>query len=244
MDNNTNYNYDPNVVQLDDATTASRRYMANVFLWMFVALGISAFCAYWFASTPNLIAYVFDINTGRRTGLGTVLMFSPIIFALLFSTALNKMSFPVMAVLFIIFSALMGSSLSFILLIFTAGSVASVFVTASALFGIMAIAGYATHQDLTKLGSFLMMGLIGLITASFVNFFFVSEQLFMIINYAGVALFIGITAYQVQMLKRMSEGLEEGDVMGKKLAIFGAFQLYLTFVNLFLFLLNIFGRRR
>lgn len=241
---NSNYNYDPNVVQLDDATIASRKFIANVFLWMFLALGISAFCAYLFATTPSLLTMLIDVNTGHRTGLGTVLIFSPIIFAILFSTTLNKLSFPVMALLFVVFSALMGMSLSFILLIFTAGSVASVFITASALFGVMAVAGYTTHQDLTKYGSLFMMGIIGIIIASVVNFFFKSEQLFMIINYVGVALFIGITAYQVQMLKRMSEGIEDGDVMGKKLAIYGAFSLYMTFVNLFLFLLNIFGRRR
>ena len=244
MDNNTNYNYDQNVVQLDDATTASRRYMANVFLWMFVALGISAFFAYLFASTPSLLSMLIDVNTGKPTGLGFIALFSPIAFVMLMSFGFNRISYPVLALLFIAYAAVLGTSLSFILLIYTAASVLSMFVTASVLFGIMAVAGYTTHQDLTKFGSLLIMALVGVIIASLVNMFMHIEGLNMIINYVGVAIFIGLTAYNVQQQKLISQGLEYGDASGKKLALMGALTLYLNFVNMFLFLLRIFGRRR
>ena len=146
--------------------------------------------------------------------------------------------------LFIAYAALLGISLSFILLIYTASSVLSMFVTASALFGVMAVAGYTTHQDLTRFGSLLMMALVGVIIAFVVNKFMHVEGLNMIINYVGVAVFIGLTAYNVQQQKRISQGLEYGDATAKKLALMGALSLYLNFVNMFLFLLRIFGRRR
>jgi len=117
MENNDyNYQYE-NVIQLDDAAS-SRKFIANVFMWMFVALGISAFCAYLFASDMSLLSKLVDINTGRRTGLGTIIMFAPLIFVMVMSFGLNKLSAPVLTILFLLFAVLMGSSLSFILLVY------------------------------------------------------------------------------------------------------------------------------
>lgn len=240
--NNFNYQYEK-VMQLDDQAS-SRKFIANVFMWMFVALGISAFFAYLFATDVNLLSKLIDLNTGRRTGLGTIVMFAPFAFVLLMSFGLNKISTPVLTLLFILFAALMGTSLSFVLLVYTASSVLGVFITASAVFGIMAVAGYTTNQDLTKFGSLMVMGLIGIIIASVVNMFIGSEGLSKAISYIGVAVFVGLTAYNVQNLKRIGAGLEYGMADAKKMAIMGALTLYMNFINLFLSLLRIFGNRR
>jgi len=243
MENNTtDYAYQ-NVVQLTDAD-ASRKFIANVFLWMFVALGISAFCAYLFANDPSLYSVLRDPVTGGNTGLGTIVMFAPLIFILVISFGFNKLSYGVLAILFIAYAVVMGMSLSFILLAFTASSVTGVFLTASLLFGVMAVAGYITHQDLTNFGGIMIMLLFGIIIASLVNFFLHSSGLDMIISYVGVAVFVGLTAYDVQKLKRIGAGIEYGDASSKKMALMGGLTLYLDFVNLFLMLLRVFGRRR
>ncbi|HEY0245275.1 MAG TPA: Bax inhibitor-1/YccA family protein [Mucilaginibacter sp.] len=240
--NNPNYVYQ-NVVQLTDAD-ASRKFIANVFLWMFVALGISAFCAYFFASDPTLYSVLRDPVTGGNTGLGTIVMLAPLAFVLIISFGFNRLSYGVLAVLFIAYAIVMGISLSYILLLFTASSVFGVFITASLLFGVMAIAGYITHQDLTKFGSIMIMLLFGIIIASLVNMFLHSSGLDMIISYVGVAVFVGLTAYDVQKLKNIGAGIEYGDASAKKMALMGGLTLYLDFVNLFLMLLRVFGRRR
>ena len=243
MENNDyNYQYE-NVIQLDDAAS-SRKFIANVFMWMFVALGISAFCAYLFASDMSLLSKLVDINTGRRTGLGTIIMFAPLIFVMVMSFGLNKLSAPVLTILFLLFAVLMGSSLSFILLVYATSSVLGVFITASAVFGIMAVAGYTTNQDLTKFGSIMIMGLIGMVIASVVNMFIQSPGMSKAISYIGVLVFVGLTAYDVQKLKRIGAGLEYGMADTKKMAIMGALTLYLDFINLFLSLLRIFGSRK
>ena len=240
--NNPNYVYD-NVIQIDDAS-ASRKFLANVFLWMFIALGVSAFCAYAFATTPSLLRLMVDENTHGLSGLGYIAMFAPLAFVLLIRFGLNRLAYPILALLFVAYAALTGISLSFILLIYTAGSVLSVFISSSLLFGVMAVAGYTTSQDLTKFGSIMRMGLYGIIIASVVNFFMHSTGLDMLISYIGVAVFIGLTAYDVQKLKRIGAGLEYGDATAKKYALMGGLTLYLDFINLFLMLLRVFGRRR
>jgi len=240
--NNPNYVYE-NVIQIDDAA-ASRKFIANVFAWMFIALGISAICAYWFANDQSLYSLLRDPVTGGNTGLGTIVMFAPLAFVLLMSFGLNRLSYPVLALLYVAYAAVTGFSLSFILFNFTAGSILSVFVSSSLLFGVMAIAGYTTHQDLTKFGSLMAMGLIGMIIATVVNLFLHSSGLDMAIAYIGVAVFIGLTASDTQKLKRIGAGLEYGDATSKKYALMGGLTLYLDFINLFLMLLRVFGRRR
>jgi FtsH-binding integral membrane protein len=240
--NNPNYVYE-NVSQINDSDT-TRKFLANVFLWMFVGLGISTLAAYSFANTPALLQLLVDETTHQLTIFAYVAMFSPLAFVLLIRFGLNSISFPILGLLFIGYAALTGISLSFILLIYTAGSVTSVFLTASLLFGVMAIAGYTTHQDLTKFGSIMIMLLFGIIIASVVNMFLHSSGMDMLISYVGVAVFVGLTAYDVQKLKRIGAGLEYGDASAKKAALMGGLTLYLDFVNLFLMLLRIFGRRK
>lgn len=231
-----------NVIQLNEAD-ASRKFIANVFLWMFVALGISALLAYVFATTP-LITLLVDLNTGKMNPLGYIAMFSPLAFVLLIRFGLNRISYPVLALLFIAYAAVTGISLSFILLIYTSASVIGVFAVSALVFGVMAIAGYTTHMDLTNFGSIMIMLLIGVIIASLVNFFLHSSALYYIISYVGIAVFTGLTAYDVQKLKRIGAGLEYGDASAKKMALMGGLTLYLDFINLFLMILRLFGRRR
>ena len=236
------YVYD-NIVQIND-TDASRKFLANVFMWMFVALGVSALSAYVFANTPSLLMTLVDVTTGQLTGFAYIAMFSPLAFVLLMRFGLNRISYPVLALLFVAYATLTGISLSFILLIYTASSVTGVFLTSSIVFGIMAIAGYTTKTDLTKFGSILIMFLIGIVVASLVNMFLHSSGLQMLISYIGVAVFVGLTAYDVQKLKNIGAGLAYGDATASKMALMGGLTLYLDFINLFLMLLRIFGRRR
>jgi len=241
---NRDFEYQYDSINVDGSGEASRRFIANVFMWMFLALGVSAFCAYLFATDASLLSLLVNFNTGKITGLGTVITFSPLAFILIMNFGMNRISYPVLVVLFIAFASVMGISLSFILLAYAASSVFGVFITAAAVFGLMAIAGYTTHQDLTKFGSLMIMGLFGIVIASVVNLFVVSDSLSKIISYVGVAVFVGLTAYKVQMLKRIGAGLEYGQAETKKLALMGAMSLYLTFINLFLSLLRIFGNRK
>lgn len=233
-----------NVYQLDDAATSSRKFMAGVFLWMFLALAVSALFAYWFATDESLLRQLIDFNTGQTTLLGKIAMFSPLGFVLLMSFGFNKLSASALTLLFLVYAAITGISLSFILLLFTASSIFGCFLTASVLFGVMAVAGYTTNQDLTKFGSILFMLVIGLVIASLINMFLGSSQLDYIISFVGVAVFVGLAAYDVQKLKRIGAGLEYGDASAKKLTIMGALALYLDFINLFIFLLRLFGGRR
>jgi FtsH-binding integral membrane protein len=240
--NRPDYDYN-NVIQINE-TDSTRRFLANVFMWMFVALGVSALAAYTFANTPSLLASLVDVTTGQLTGFAYIAMFSPLAFVLLMRFGLNRISYPVLALLFVAYATLTGISLSFILLIYTAASVTGVFLTSSIVFGIMAIAGYTTKTDLTKFGSILIMFLIGIVVASLVNMFLHSSGLQMLISYIGVAVFVGLTAYDVQKLKQIGAGVTYGDATASKMALMGGLTLYLDFINLFLMLLRIFGRRR
>jgi len=242
MENNKpNYVYD-NVIQIGDAD-ASRKFLANVFLWMFGALAISAVFAYVFG-TDDFRRLLVDENTGQVSGVYYLAMFAPLIFVLTMSYGFNRISYPVLAVLFIAYSAVTGISLSLLISLFSPGSVLGVFMTTSIVFGIMAIAGYTTRQDLTKFGSILIMFLIGIVVASLVNMFLHSSGLDLVITYIGVAVFVGLTAYDVQKLKNIGAGLVYGDATASKMALMGGLTLYLDFINLFLMLLRLFGRRR
>ena len=144
---------------------------------------------------------------------------------------------------FWVFAGLMGLSLSSILLVYTGMSVTRVFFICSATFGAMSIYGYTTKRDLTKLGSFLMMGLIGIIIASLVNIFMKSSMMYFVISVLGVLIFVGLTAYDTQKIKNMYTTSDSGEIIGKK-AVMGALTLYLDFINLFIMLLRLFGQRR
>jgi FtsH-binding integral membrane protein len=245
MDNNKlNYTYD-NIIQVEDESTiASRRFLAGVFSWMFVALLVSAAVSYLFTTNLSLLQLIVNPVTGGLSGLGYLALFSPIAFALVIQIGYNNISYPILALLFIAYASLIGISLSLIFMMYTATSFFSVFIIAAVLFAVMAAAGYYTHTDLTKFGSLMYIGFIGIFVASLVNFFLHSEMMSYIIGYIGAAVFIGLTAYYMQMLKRIGEGVEFGSMSAKKLSLVGALVLYITLINLFMSLLRVFGRRR
>lgn len=224
----------------------SKSFVANVFMWMFAALGISAFFAFLFASNPDLMTYLIGPK-GSLNGLGMITMFAPIGFVLLMSFGFKRLSSPAMVALFLLYSAINGISFSFILLMYTASSVLGCFASAAAMFGIMAVMGYTTDKDLTSFGRILTMGLIGILVAMLINFFLGSSQLDYIISIIGVMVFTGLTAYDVQKLKRIGAGLQYEGVNAndtRKISILGALTLYLDFINLFIMLLRLFGGRR
>ena len=224
--------------------SVAKAFIANVFSWMFLALIITAATAYFFASDPALVGSLINTQTGGMSTLGWVVMLAPLGFVLLMSFGFNKLSAGTLSLLFIAFAILLGMSLSFILLVYTQSSIALTFVVAATMFGIMAVTGYTTKIDLTKFGSLMMMGLIGIIIASLLNFFMKSSTLEYIISFIGVLVFTGLTAYDVQKLKRIGSGIEFGSNTARKLTIMGALTLYLDFINLFLFLLRFLGNRK
>jgi len=216
--------------------------IAGVFSWMFLALVISAVTSYLF-KTSGLISVIIDPITFRPNPLGWIITLLPLGLVLLMSFGYQKLSAFSLAVIFILYSLLMGMSLSTIFLAYTGTSIASTFAITSLTFGIMALVGYTTKTDLTKLGSILMMALIGIIIATLINLFLHSGGLNLIINIIGVIVFTGFTAYDVQNIKTLSQDAEVNGWDIRKTVIMGALRLYLDFVNLFLFLLNFFGRR-
>ena len=177
------------------------------------------------------------------SGLKWVVMLAPLGIVFYMSFGINKMSASKAQTVFWIFAALMGLSLSWILLVYTQASIARVFFITSGTFGAMSIYGYTTKRDLTKLGSFLMMGLIGIIIASVVNIFMKSTMMYFVISILGVLIFVGLTAYDTQKIKNMYSASDTGELIGKK-AVMGALTLYLDFINLFIMLLRLFGQRR
>lgn len=238
--------FDQAGVARDDAQvkTVSNIFMANVFSWMFLALSITALTAYIFGTNETFLSYLINFETGGMTMLGWVVTLSPLGFVFLMSLGFQRLSPATLILLFIVFSVLMGMSLSFILLMYTGSSIALTFVVTAAMFGLMAFTGYTTKTDLTKFGSIMFMGLIGIIIASIANFFLNSGTLDYIISFIGVLVFTGLTAYDVQRLKRIGMGIEYGSEAASKLTIMGALSLYLDFINLFLFLLRFLGNRR
>ncbi len=241
MYNQQENNFQANNYTIDN-TSASRTFISGVFMWMFMALSVTGLTAYIFASNPSLIGLL--INETGMSALGYIVTFAPLGFVLLMGMGFNKFSSTLITLFFAIFSVLMGMSLSFIFLIYTLGSIYLTFAIAASMFGLMAIAGYTTKTDLTKFGSLMMMGLIGIIIASIVNFFMHSGTMDYIISFLGVLIFTGLTAYDVQKLKRIGSGSMYGEENTKKLMVMGALTLYLDFINLFLFLLRFFGNKK
>lgn len=222
-----------------ESKSVSKSFVTNVFSWMTLALVISGVTAWWFASSGLIV----NILTGSKI-LFWLIMLAPLGMVMLMSFSLNKLSVAALTGLFIAYSAVNGISLSTIFLAYAAASIAKVFFITAGLFVTMAAIGYTTNTDLTKMGSLLMMALIGIIIASLVNMFMGSEKLDYIISCIGVLVFTGLIAYDTQKIKRIGAGVEYGSATAGKLAIMGALSLYLDFINLFIFLLRIFGGRK
>lgn len=239
-----NFNYNINSTQSAPASEAVRTFMTGVFSWMFLALMITAAAAWWFASDLSLMSKLVNLESGGMTILGWVVMLAPLGFVLLMNFAFNRLSYSTLIILFLSYSALVGISLSFILLVYTMSSIFLTFAITAGMFGTMAVLGYTTKKDLTSFGRLMMMALIGIIIATLINWFMHSETLDYIISYVGVAVFTGLTAYDVQKLKNIGAGNVYDSETKSKLSILGALTLYLDFINLFLMLLRLFGDRR
>ena len=227
-----------------------RAYMLKVYNYMATGIlltGIIALLTFKMSvvtdSSGSIVGLTQMGNAIYMSGLKWLVMLAPLGIVFYMSFGINKMSAAKAQTTFWIFAALMGLSLSSILLVYTGMSITRVFFICSATFGAMSIYGYTTKRDLTKLGSFLMMGLIGIIIASIVNIFMKSSMMYFVISILGVLIFVGLTAYDTQKIKNMYAASDTGELMGKK-AVMGALTLYLDFINLFIMLLRLFGQRR
>ena len=223
----------------DQPRVSVKAVMNGVYGWMTFALALSGLCAWLVGTTPNLAK---SLLTG---GTFWVLIIAEFILVMVISSMINRMSAALATALFVAYSALNGITLGFIFLAYTKESIALTFFITAGTFAAMAVIGTVTKLDLSKLGSILFMALIGLLIASIVNIFMRSSTLYWICTYAGVLIFTGLTAYDVQNIKRLCYETEgEGFEVRRKIAIIGALSLYLDFINLMLYLLRIFGNRR
>ena len=214
-----------------------RQYMLRVYNYMAGGLALTGVAAYLTASTPALFNEIFG------TPLVWVVMFAPLGFVIFLSERINKMSLTGAQAAFWLFAAVMGLSLASVFVVYAGESIARVFFITASVFAAMSLYGYTTKKDLSGWGSFLFMGLIGIIIAAVVNLFLASSALQFAISVIGVLVFTGLTAYDTQRIKETYDVSASGEVAGKT-AIMGALRLYLDFINLFLMLLQLFGNRR
>lgn len=231
-------NYQSVATREAEVAAAFPALMRKVYLWMAMALVITGFTAYLVATNETLVQMIFSSK---------VVFFGLIIaeFALVIgiTAAINKLSLPVATLLFVLYSVINGATLSVIFFAYTMSSIATVFFITAGTFGAMSIFGYVTKKDLSSWGKILMMALIGLIIATIVNIFVKSGAIETIASYVGVLIFVGLTAYDTQKIKQMClQAPDAGETM-QKYALLGALSLYLDFINLFIYLLRIFGRR-
>lgn len=224
-----------------------RRFMLGVYNYMAAALALTGIVALFAAQSEAVMSMMYMIDGGRIVGMkpmGWLIAFAPLILALGFGFMINKISVQAAQAVFWGYAALMGLSMASLFLMYTGVSIARVFFITAGTFGAMSLYGYTTKRDLTKFGSFLMMGLIGIIIASIVNIFLKSSGLHFAISLLGVVIFVGLTAYDTQKIKSMYYEVAGNLEASAKASIMGALTLYLDFINLFIMLLRFFGERR
>ena len=224
-----------------------RNYMLKIYNFMAMALVLTGIMALGTLNFPPLMNLMYNIGpNGEFMGSsvpGIIITFAPLGIAIYFFMGMGRMSVQKAQTLFWVYAGLMGMSLSSLGLIYTGQSLVRTFFICAAVFGSMSIYGYTTKRDLTSMGSFFIMGLIGLIIVSLINIFLQSPAIDFATSFIGVAIFMVLTAWDTQKLKTMYYSSGGGE-MGQKMAILGAFTLYLDFINLFLYLLRFFGDRR
>ena len=237
---NQDFNYQKlSANQQLEVSEAFPALMRKVYVWMTLALAITGMTAYYVATNPNIY---MTIITNQLVFWGLIIAELALVMGL--SAAINRLSLLVATLMFILYSIINGATLSMIFLIYDSSSIAQVFFITAGTFGTMAAIGYTTKADLSSLGRILFMALIGLVIASAVNIFFKSPGLTNILSYVGVLVFVGLTAWDSQKIKNMLMQAPDVDESTQKIALLGALTLYLDFVNLFLYLLRIFGKRR
>ena len=213
--------------------------MRKVYLWMTLALVITAVTAYGVGTSPGLMMTVWSSKA-----IPMVLIFVQLGLVIGISSAINKVSLMTVTALFTLYSIVTGVTFSALLVIYSPTIITKVFLITAGTFGTMAFIGYTTKSDLTSIGKLALMALIGLIIATLVNAFVHSATFDYVLSYIGVAVFIGLTAYDSQKIKEMLAACPDGGEEAQKLALLGSLTLYLDFINLFLYLLRIFGRSR
>jgi len=226
-------------LSLEKSKVLQPGFMTKVYGWMSLALAITAVTAALVASSDFLLALIFS---NKFTFYG--ILIAEVLLVLYIGRNLMNMASGTAAVFFLFYAFLNGITLSVIFLAYTSASVASTFLVTGGTFGAMSLYGYFTNRDLSSWENLLLMGLLGLIIASVVNIFFHNELLYWVCSSAGVLLFVGLTAYDTQKIKAMGLMQEEGSENEKKTSLLAALSLYLDFINLFLYLLRLFGSRR
>lgn len=231
---------EPQILYQRERVTATQgEFIRRVYNWMGLGLALTALVALYTASNHALLSYIVGnslIFIGLIIGqLGLVIVLS---------AAINRLQASTAVLLFFLYSAITGLTLSVIFLAYTRASIASTFFVTAGTFAVMSFYGYTTQRDLTSWGSFLFMGLIGIILASVVNIFLHSEIIYWVVTYAGILIFVGLTAYDTQTLKEMARAGFADEEVERKSAVMGALRLYLDFINLFLLLLRVMGNRR
>ncbi|HEV2296276.1 MAG TPA: Bax inhibitor-1/YccA family protein [Tepidisphaeraceae bacterium] len=220
-----------------DSTTLVQ-FFNTVYAWMASGVALSAVVAWWVSTQPQIMRQVF------AGPMLLVLFLIEIGLVIAISWAINKISAGVATAMFMLYSALNGLTLSVIFVLYTHASLVTTFAVTAGMFAAMSIYGFVTKRDLTRFGSLLFMALIGLILATVVNIFWANPIFYWIITYAGVLIFVGLTAYDTQMLKQIAVQTADNPSLAARYAILGALRLYLDFINLFLFMLRILGDRR
>lgn len=218
--------------------THQSTFITKVYAWMSIALILTGLVAYWASTTPSVIEAIFS-NTLVFYGMliGELLLVGYLV------TVINKISYQTAQLVFLIYSILNGLTLSMVFLVYTSETIYSTFFVTAGTFGVMSLYGYFTKKDLTRIGNLAFMALIGIIIASIVNIFLQSPMLYWITTYVGVLIFVGLIAYDTQKLKNLSLSVDIDSEAGQKGALMGALTLYLDFINLFLLLLRVLGRR-
>jgi hypothetical protein len=224
-----------------------RNYMLKIYNFMAIGLLVTGVFAFSTLNFPPLASLMFNIGPNGEfmgtSGLGMLISFAPLGIAIYFFMGLGRMSVNTAQTLFWVYAAVMGMSLSYLGLVYTGQSLVRTFFICASVFGAMSLYGYSTKSDLTSMGSFLIMGLIGLIVVSLVNIFLRSPAIDFATSFIGIAIFMGLTAWDTQKLKTIYYSSGGGE-MGQKMAVMGAFTLYLDFINLFLYMLRFFGDRK
>jgi len=232
----------------DESRPMARTFVANVFAYMFAALAISGVIAYVVGTNEATFQSIFFTvsATGavKLSGIAWVIMLAPVGVSLLMQMAYHKFSLGVLIALFLVYAVLIGLSLSSIFIIYKMGSIVKVFFITSGIYGVMAVVGYTTKVDLSKMGSILYMLAFGIFIAAMINIFTQSEQLDWIICMVGVVVFTGLTAVKLQEIRYMSQNVEYGSEPASKLAVIAGLQLYIFFINIFIMLLRLFGERK
>ena len=212
--------------------------MRKVYVWMTLALAITSFTAYGVATSPGLMQAIF---TNRVLFWGLIIAEFALVMGV--SAAINRLSLTTATLMFVLYSVINGATLSVVFLAYSMASIATVFFITAGTFAAMAFIGYTTKTDLTSVGKIVLMALIGLIIATVVNVFVKSTMFDIILSYVGVLIFVGLTAYDSQKIKQMLLQAPDAGEGAQKVALLGALSLYLDFINLFIYLLRIFGRR-